>query len=75
MSNVQDNPEWDLEEIVREVEQKFATDRKTITGKQQTTRFAEDFGLFRKTTTRTNMRRIQKTSKTPVYEIWNRNLR
>ena len=31
-SKVEDNPKWDLEEAVRQVEQKFATFLKTITG-------------------------------------------
>ena len=31
-SNVQDDLKWDLEETVRQVEQKFAADLKTITG-------------------------------------------
>ena len=31
-SKVQDDPKWDLDETVRQVDQKFATDLKTITG-------------------------------------------
>ena len=32
-SKIQDNPNWNLEKTLRQVEQKFATDLKTITGK------------------------------------------
>ena len=35
---VQDNPKWDLEKTVRQVEQTFATDLKTVTGKLQVMR-------------------------------------
>ena len=37
-SKIQTSSDWDLEETVRQVEQKFATDLKTIAGKRPTTR-------------------------------------
>ena len=37
-SKIQINSDWDLEETVRQVEHKFATDLKTIAGKRQTMR-------------------------------------
>ena len=37
-SKIQTNNEWDLEKRICQIEQKFATDLKTISGKQPTTR-------------------------------------
>ena len=53
-SEIQGNLNWDLKESVRQVEQKFATDLKTIKGKLQTTKTIEKTSLSGKTDTRAN---------------------
>ena len=68
-SKVQTNSDWDLEETVRQVEQKFATDLKTIAG--ETTNDEKLLtGMHRAKNNGTNTRRVQRIHKTFINEIW-----
>ena len=69
-SKIQINSDWGLEETVRQVEQKFATDLKTIAGETTNDeKLLQNTGMHRAKTNGTNTRRVQRIHKTFINEI------
>ena len=69
-SKIQTNNEWDLEKRICQIEQKFATDLKTISGEQPTTRsFFKNTDMHRKKPLNKYQKSTKNTKKTIINKV------